>query len=232
MLQRPGTDSLPLFDDADAVAPNMAREEHLRSNGCRFIAGVDEAGRGPLAGPVVAAAVVLDPDNIPAGLNDSKKLSRRARLERLDAILANAAVSWRACSAAMIDRVNIRQATLGAMTGAVHGLQQFPDAMLIDGNDRPAELTNLPNGAHCSTLVRGDARSLSIAAASIVAKCVRDAIMDQTAQSWPQYGFERHAGYGTAFHLEALERHGPCPVHRCSFTPVRLAVERMEMKSP
>lgn len=227
MLQRPGADSLPFSRERSKHrVPDFACEEYFLANGHRLIAGVDEAGRGPLAGPVVAAAVILDPAKIPCGLNDSKKLTRTERLECLKSILDNAVVSWRACEARVIDHINIRQATLRAMTGAVCGLPQQADAILIDGNDLPQALSALPHVAECRAVIGGDAVSVSIAAASIVAKCIRDAIMDLSARTYPDYGFERHAGYGTALHLSALHVHGPCPLHRRSFAPVRLALEK------
>ena len=174
--------------------------------------GVDEAGRGPLAGPVVAAAVILDPTAIPEGLNDSKKLTKRQRSLLFDAILTHATVAFASVPAREIDRLNIRRSSLVAMTRAVRALAITPDRALIDGRD-------VPNGLVCpaEALIGGDARSSSIAAASIVAKVMRDRMMVCAARLYPAYGFERHAGYGTRHHREALAKFGPCPLHRKTF---------------
>ena len=180
------------------------------------VAGIDEAGRGPLAGPVSAAAVILDPARMPKGLNDSKKLNPETREKLCAEIFATArSVSFAFSSVDEIDRLNIRQATLLAMTRAAHGLSLSPVHILIDGNDAPK---NLPC-AH-QTIVKGDAISLSIAAASIVAKVMRDALMARLCTHYPLYGFSQHAGYGTAYHRAAIIAHGPCPAHRMSFAPL------------
>lgn len=180
------------------------------------VAGIDEAGRGPLAGPVVAAAVILDPDNPIAGLNDSKKLSEKAR-ERLAIEIREKALAWciAEASAAEIDRINILQATFLAMRRALDGLQVQPQSALVDGN-------KVPPGLPCpgEAVVKGDGKIAAIAAASILAKTHRDALMRQLAEEYPQYGFERHMGYPTAAHFAALEAHGPCSAHRRSFAPV------------
>ncbi len=180
-----------------------------------LIAGVDEAGRGPLAGPVVAAAVILDPSHPIAGLADSKALSERRR-EQLAELIRRHALAFGLCcvEAEEIDRINILQATLKAMAGAVQALAIAPDKVLVDGN-RPPELP-MP----VTALVGGDALEPSISAASILAKTHRDAIMRQWHQRYPSYGFDRHKGYGTAVHMQALATHGPCPAHRQSFRPV------------
>ncbi|MDR3221996.1 MAG: ribonuclease HII [Candidatus Accumulibacter sp.] len=177
--------------------------------------GVDEAGRGPLAGPVVAAAVILDPDDPIEGLDDSKKLSAKRRAALAIQIRARA-LSWAVAeaSAEEIDRLNILQASLLAMRRAVDGLALRPQRALIDGNicprlDCPAE-----------AIVGGDGKIASIAAASILAKTVRDAGMLALHAIYPVYGFDRHKGYPTAFHLRALREHGPSPVHRRSYAPV------------
>ena len=189
-----------------------------------LVAGVDEAGRGPLAGPVVAAAVVLDRDRLPAklarGLDDSKKLSAARRADLFSALhdLARAGRAWIGTGVAdvvEIDALNILQATMLGMVRAVDGLGVVPDCVLVDGNRAPA----LPCPVQC--VVRGDARSLSIAAASIIAKVTRDTIMTDLAGSFPGYGWERNAGYGTTEHRAALARHGPTPHHRRSFAPIR-----------
>ncbi len=181
-----------------------------------MIAGVDEAGRGPLAGPVVAAAVILDPANIPDGLNDSKKLTHKRRETVFDTILKVSCVSWSSIPPSVIDRINIRSATLLAMTVSVKRLSSVADAVLIDGRDVPTGLTGIGEA-----FIKGDARSLSIAAASIVAKVVRDRMMVAADSRFPEFGFAGHKGYGVLSHREAILRHGPCPLHRRSFSPVK-----------
>lgn len=194
-------------------APDFHFEEALQARGFTAIAGVDEVGRGPLAGPVTAAAVILDPSAIPEGLNDSKALSAKRRQALAAEIHATARVSVAHASVQEIDQINILQASLLAMQRAVSGLTA--DFALIDGNKLPAGL-NIP----AQPIVRGDARSLSIAAASIVAKLCRDEIMESLAQQFPGYGWERNAGYPTAQHRAALEKLGVTPHHRRSFAPV------------
>lgn len=178
--------------------------------------GVDEAGRGPLAGPVVAAAAILDPARPIAGLADSKKLSA-SRRERLAVEIRAHALAWCVAAASVeeIDALNILQATLLAMQRAVVGLALVPAEALIDGNRCPA--LDIPARA----IVGGDATVAAISAASILAKTVRDAGMRALDARYPQYGFARHMGYGTAAHLAALRRYGPCPAHRRSYAPVR-----------
>lgn len=193
----------------------LTRERKLKRCGHGTIAGLDEVGRGPLAGPVVAAAVVLDLRRVPAGLADSKALDRPRREELFLAILASAEVGIGCISAAEIDRINIRQASLLAMCRALAALPCLPDVALVDGNDPPS----LPCPVH--TVIKGDASIPSIAAASIVAKVVRDRTMHRLAQEFPAYGFASHVGYSTALHLSALATYGPCPHHRQSFAPVR-----------
>jgi ribonuclease HII len=180
------------------------------------VAGVDEVGRGPLAGPVVTAAVILDPRDIPDGLADSKRLSRARREALFPDILQRAlAVSFASAGAVEIDRLNIRAATLAAMARAVHGLAIAPDRVLVDGRDRIA--VPWP----CEAIIGGDASVAAIAAASIVAKVARDRLMARLDAAYPAYGFAVHAGYGTAAHLEAIARHGPSPQHRHSFSPIK-----------
>ncbi|MGN0828706.1 MAG: ribonuclease HII [Akkermansia sp.] len=196
--------------------PDDAEERAARAAGYACVCGIDEAGRGPLAGPVVAAAVVLPPGLALPGLNDSKKLTARRRealytqLREDERVLIGVGMA----TAAEIDRLNILRATHAAMARAVLSLPSAPDFCLIDG--LPVPQFPLPQRA----LVKGDARCLSIAAASIVAKVTRDRLMQDLAQQYPGYGFEKHAGYGTAAHLAALRRLGPCPEHRRSFAPV------------
>ena len=181
--------------------------------GARLVCGIDEAGRGPWAGPVVAAAVVLDPKCIPDGLNDSKKLSEARREALFEPIMASARVGIGIAEVDRIDRDNILQATLWAMAQALDQIEGVALA-LVDGNRAPA-LT-----CPVQTIVEGDAKSLSIAAASIIAKVTRDRIMVGHDQAYPGYGFARHKGYGTALHQEALRRHGVTPLHRTSFAPI------------
>ena len=180
------------------------------------LAGVDEVGRGPLAGPVVAAAVILDPAHVPAGLDDSKRLSAARRQELFEVIAGTAlAVCAASVTAAEIDAINIRQATLLAMRRAIAGLSLAPAFVLVDGNDPPA----LP--CPCEAIVGGDGLVASIAAASIVAKVTRDAMMARLCARYPAYGFSSHVGYATAVHRAALLAQGPCPEHRYSFAPVK-----------
>ncbi len=181
------------------------------------VAGCDEAGRGPLAGPVVAAAVVLDPDRIPRGLDDSKKLGPAEREKLYCDICASAEVGIAFGSRARIDRDNIRQASLWALARAVLALPVRPKLVLVDGVDRIAV------GCDCEAVVSGDALVLSIAAASIVAKVVRDRLMVQVGAAHPGYGFERHMGYGVPEHARALAQLGPTMHHRRSFAPVAAA---------
>ena len=197
--------------------PDFAHEARLRARGFELVAGVDEVGRGPLAGPVVAAAVILDPDHLPDGLNDSKKLTASVRERLFTEIMRHAHVAIASIPAARIDAINIRQATFEAMAGAVNGLAVRADFALIDGRDVP------PLPCPAEALIGGDRRSLSIAAASIIAKVTRDRMMTLLAQTYPDYGFEKHMGYGTAKHLKALDLHGPTPLHRMSFAPLKHA---------
>jgi ribonuclease HII len=190
-------------------------ERLLRSRGVRHVAGVDEAGRGPLAGPVVTAAVVFPAGFEHPGIDDSKVLSPERR-EELAAVVRAAALCWAVVEAGPdeIDRVNILQATLRAMADAVAALAERPDYVLVDGNRLPALL--VPGEA----VVGGDARVGCIAAASILAKTHRDRIMDGHHERWPAYGFRTNRGYGTPGHLAALRAHGPCPIHRRTFRGV------------
>jgi len=189
-----------------------------------YVAGVDEAGRGPLAGPVVAAAVILDPARPIEGLADSKVLSARARL-RLEPLIRERALAWSVASSDReeIDTLNILQATLLAMSRAVRMLEVRPSHVRVDGNRAP----RLDDPA-CTveTVIRGDATVRAISAASILAKVHRDRLMVTLDDSHPGYGFSAHKGYGTAAHLAALRRLGPSPQHRLSFAPVRAAMER------
>jgi ribonuclease HII len=196
----------------------LRRERALLRSGRRCIAGLDEVGRGPLAGPVVAAAVVLDLRNIPAGLADSKALTAARREALFPEILATSQVGIATISHASIDVINIRQASLLAMCRALAALPCTPDMALVDGNDPP----DLPCAVEA--IVKGDATIASIAAASIVAKVMRDRLMRRLGTQFPAYGFDSNAGYSTSAHLSALTSEGPCPFHRRSFAPVRQGV--------
>ncbi|WP_319531091.1 ribonuclease HII [uncultured Cohaesibacter sp.] len=203
--------------------PDFAIEKRAMTRFDGPVAGVDEVGRGPLAGPVVTAAVILDPDAIPEGLNDSKKLSEARREVLFDIICETAHVSIASAAPDRIDLLNIRGATLWAMVKALEGLPVAPAYALFDGRD-------VPPGAPCpgEHVIKGDGRSLSIAAASIVAKVARDRMMKRVGQAFPGFGFEEHMGYGTRKHLEALDRLGVCEHHRMSFRPIaeRLAADQ------
>ena len=178
------------------------------------VAGVDEVGRGPLAGPVVTAAVIINEDFNLIDVNDSKKLSPKKRQELFPKILAQAeAVSVGLANNDVIDKINIYEADRVAMAHAVEGLEIKPDALLVDAMNVPVDLPQVE-------LIKGDAKSNSIAAASIVAKVFRDNLMDAYAEKYPEYGFRHNAGYGTADHLAALKKYGPTPIHRRSFSPV------------
>jgi len=192
--------------------PDMSLEANYPGPVC----GVDEAGRGPWAGPVSAGAVILDPDNVPAGLNDSKKLTAKAR-ERLEVEIKATALAWGVglASAQEIDEINILQATGLAMRRAMAALKVAPAFALVDGNYR----FDLP--CPLQPIVKGDALSASIAAASILAKVERDRIMMAADLDYPQYGFAGHKGYHAASHVAALKAHGPCPIHRMSWAPIR-----------
>ncbi|MGM9651415.1 MAG: ribonuclease HII [Faecousia sp.] len=187
-------------------------ERGLYQEGYTAVCGIDEAGRGPLAGPVCAGAVILPPELEIPGLNDSKKLTDKKRRALYDEITRQA-VAWAVCMVdeKVIDEINILQATFRAMAGALAGLKTVPDFVLVDGNRDP-EL-----GIATQTVVKGDARSANVAAASILAKVTRDRFMEQQAEQYPQYGFEIHKGYGTKAHYAALREYGPCPIHRQSF---------------
>lgn len=191
----------------------MYEIEHTKYlEGKKFVAGVDEAGRGPLAGPVYAAAVILPPDLFIPQLNDSKKLSEKKREELFDIITEKAiAYSIASVDEKRIDEINILNATFEAMNSAVNSLSVTPDYVLIDGN-RIQNMT-IPH----ETVVKGDAKSASIAAASILAKVARDRYITEISEKYPQYGFEKHKGYGTAAHNEAILEYGPCEIHRRTF---------------
>lgn len=196
--------------------PDLALELALQARGLHVVAGIDEAGRGPLAGPVSAAAVILPPSFSCPGLDDSKKLSAATRDRLFEYLTTHSEIQWSVAMAdlAEIDALNILGATHLAMRRAAQGLSPQPDHCLIDG----LPVKNFPF-AH-DGVVKGDSLSLSIAAASIIAKVTRDRIMKEICAEFPQYGFSRHQGYGTKGHLDAIRTHGPCRHHRRSFKPI------------
>ena len=200
-----------------AAAPTFERERALLTCGIWPVAGCDEAGRGPLAGPVVAAAVILDPKRIPKGIDDSKRLTKSRREELFEEICATALVSVAVAPPSRIDRDNILRASLWALARAVNALPEIPQHVLVDGRDR------IDVAGECAAVIGGDGIVLSIAAASIVAKVSRDRLMCALARDFPGYGFERHMGYGVPAHLEALGRLGPTMHHRRFFAPVAAA---------
>ena len=211
-----GADLVALIWHSGVMTVDFSREQAAMAAGHALVAGLDEVGRGPLAGPVVAAAVILDPHSVPDGLADSKELALARREELFDLVLASAlAVGLGSASAPEIDAINIRQATLLAMRRAVAALPLRPNFVLVDGNDPP------PLACGCEAVVGGDALIASIAAASIVAKVTRDRMMGRLSLAYPAYGFASHVGYGTPAHRAALQQHGPCPAHRYSFAPVK-----------
>lgn len=214
MAKSTSSDSRLLFDMPEG--PDFSMEMAARNRGLWPVAGTDEAGRGPLAGPVVAAAVVLDPDNIPEGLHDSKQLSAARREMLFARIMETAFVSVASSSSRRIDTIDIRKASLDAMRRAVAGLEVAPRLVLTDGRD-------VPPGLACEgrAVIKGDALSVSISAASIVAKVMRDRMMARAEETYPGYGFAVHAGYATQVHRTAIESIGPCRLHRMSFRPLR-----------
>jgi ribonuclease HII len=214
MSRRKPPDS-PLFPLAPVV-PDFRFELAARRDGFWPVAGADEVGRGPLAGPVVAAAVILDPEAVPDGLNDSKLLSVEQREALFNAIMATATVSIASSSARHIDTTDILKASLDAMRRAIDGLATAARFVLIDGRDVPQDLS-----CQAKAVVKGDSRCVSIAAASIVAKVTRDRMMARADATFPAYGFALHAGYATVKHRDAIDSHGPCPLHRMSFRPFR-----------
>lgn len=192
-----------------------------RRPGAEPVAGIDEAGRGPLAGPVVAAAVILPSEHGLDGLDDSKKLSE-ARRNRLAQEIRRCAAAWSVAwsDAAEIDAINVLQATLLAMRRAITGLPLWPGSVLVDGNRLP-DLEFFGRRLHGDAVVGGDGLIASVSAASILAKVSRDRMMREADRLYPQYGFAAHKGYGTPDHLRRIGRHGPCPLHRRSFRPIR-----------
>jgi ribonuclease HII len=214
---------LPLKEPV--LRPTFRRERRALNSGIFPIAGCDEAGRGPLAGPVVAAAVMLDPKRIPRGLNDSKKLDAAAREALYEKICASAEVAVAFGSVERVDRDNILRASLWALARAVKGLAVRPRLVFVDGNNK------IDCGCDCQAVVSGDALVASIAAASIVAKVTRDRLMRRLGLAHPGYGFERHMGYSVPEHFEALARLGPTIHHRRSFAPVAAKLAALGMIS-
>jgi ribonuclease HII len=211
-VERDKAARLPLAETV--LRPTFRRERRALANGIWPVAGCDEAGRGPLAGPVVAAAVILDPNRIPRGLNDSKKLNPDEREKLYARICANAEVAVAFGSTGRIDRDNILRASLWALARAVKALPVRPKLVFVDGRDR------IDCGCDCEAVISGDALVSSIAAASIVAKVTRDRLMARLGVAHPGYGFERHMGYSVPEHVRALNRLGPTIHHRRSFAPV------------
>ena len=195
--------------------PNFKIEQDLIRNGCSIIAGVDEVGRGPLAGPVTAAAVILNPLNIPDNLNDSKILSSKKREKLFEQLKSSSAFAVAHVSPEEIDKLNILQASLLAMVNAVSNLKVKPNHILIDGNKVPDKLIG-----RATAIVKGDRKVLSIAAASIIAKVTRDKLMHDLASEFPVYGWAKNSGYPTKCHMNAIVKYGVTPHHRRSFKPV------------
>ena len=211
-MSRAAAARLPLGDEI--VRPTFNRERYAMKNGLLPVAGCDEAGRGPLAGPVVAAAVILDPKRIPRGLNDSKKLNPEQRAALYEKICSTAEVAVAIAPPARIESLNIRGASLWALARAVKALTTRPKLVFVDGIDR------IDVDCECRAVVSGDALVVSIAAASIVAKVTRDRLMGCVGAAHPGYGFERHMGYSVPEHFRALNQLGPCVHHRRRFAPV------------
>ena len=203
------------FSKSENMSPNFKIEKDLIRNGCSIIAGVDEVGRGPLAGPVTAAAVILDPLNIPDNLNDSKILSSKKREKLFEQLKSSSAFAVAHVSPEEIDKLNILQASLLAMVNAVSNLKVKPNHILIDGNKVPDRLVG-----RATAIAKGDRKVLSIAAASIIAKVTRDKLMHDLDSKFPVYGWAKNAGYPTKCHMNAIVKYGVTPHHRRSFKPV------------
>ncbi len=193
--------------------PNYEFEDNARQQGFKMICGVDEAGRGPLAGPVCAAAVILPQGTVIEGLDDSKKLSEKKR-EKLYGVIIEKAAAYSVATASVeeIEEYNILNATFLAMNRAINGLPQKADYAIIDGNKKPKGIA-----VECEAVVKGDSKSMSVAAASILAKVTRDRLMCEYGEKYPVYGFAEHKGYGTKKHIEAIIKYGECDIHRPSF---------------
>lgn len=210
-------------DAKKRLKPLLLHDEALLNQGISSLAGVDEAGRGPWAGPVVASAVIVRDFSFECRIDDSKKMTEPAREKAYAEILEKCDVGIGVADSGRIDAVNILEATLEAMTAALNALPRKPDLVLVDGNRPPKTALRL------QCVVDGDAKSFSIACASIVAKVTRDRWMAFFDEAYPQYGFGRHKGYGTAEHEEALQKFGPCVIHRLSFSPVKKVMDKQRV---
>lgn len=217
MYQQQQTKATSSFhpDEMRRLQDLLVYEQEARLKGYRHVAGIDEAGRGPLAGPVVAAACLIPEGLLVPGVDDSKKLTPAKRLALFERLTATTGIHYGVgvISHQEIDKINIYQATIQAMLQAVANLSVRPDFLLVDG--MPLKHPDIPS----QKIIKGDAKSLSIGAASIIAKETRDRLMIDYHLQWPQYGFDKHKGYGTPFHLAAIEKYGPCPIHRLTFAP-------------
>lgn len=201
-------------------------EKKARKQGFKCVAGIDEAGRGPLAGPVVAAACIIPPGVTFPGVNDSKKLTPKKRFELYQALTTHPKTIYAVgqIDSKEIDRINILQATIQAMLQAIAKLSCTPDLLLVDGLSLPHPFIK------CQKIIGGDALSQSIAAASIIAKETRDRLMVEYHREWPEYGFDQHKGYGTAQHQDAIARYGACPIHRQTFEPLKSLLAQLSFK--
>ncbi|MCM3110171.1 ribonuclease HII [Lederbergia lenta] len=219
LLQKWKREKSAQVKDKERFVRMTEHEQEARIEGYEWIAGIDEAGRGPLAGPVVSAAVILTPDSYIEGLNDSKKVSEKNRARLYEAIMREAiAVGVGIIQSEEIDQVNIYEAAKKSMLSAVQNLPKKPDMLFIDA-------MTLNSIYPEKTFIKGDAISVSIAAASIIAKVTRDRIMEKYNEQYPEYGFSSHMGYGTKSHIEAIQAFGPCPIHRISFEPIKSLIK-------
>ncbi|ACT57549.1 ribonuclease HII [Candidatus Liberibacter asiaticus] len=205
-----------MFCNSIPERPHFELEAMVREKNMWPVAGIDEVGRGALAGPVVVAAIILDPNNIPFGINDSKKISHKKREELYEKITSSAIISISSASHQYIDKHNIHKATLDAIYHAVENLQVIPRSALIDGRSIPEDLP-----CQAFAVIKGDSISLSIAAASIIAKVTRDRLMRIAHKKYPDYGFDSHVGYPTAKHQQVIKEKGPSCIHRLTFRPLR-----------
>lgn len=226
--KKPRAQSTKLFDEQQLFELSRLRElckfeRAAKEKGFQVVAGIDEAGRGPLAGPVVAASCIIASDQLISGIDDSKKLTPSKREELFQELTQNQDISYGIgiVSHQEIDSINIYEATKRAMRLSLQQLPRIPDYLLVDGMELSYE--NIP----CQKIVHGDALSYTIAAASILAKVTRDRLMASYHEQWPEYGFDKHKGYGTRHHLEAIEKFGPCEIHRQTFEPIKSYCEKV-----